>query len=85
MSYYIIKQMKEEYLFMKTAGIILLVLQAIGLIGSILNGQFSDMFTAFNLFSFAELLGFCLPGIIGAILLVIGLKKGKKKSSKETK
>ena len=67
---------------MKIAGIILLVIQAIGLIGSILNGQFTDMFTAFNVFSFAELLGFCLPGIIGAVLLIIGIIKSKKKADK---
>ena len=70
---------------MKIAGIVLLIIQAIGLVGAILNGHFADIFSAFNIFSLAELLGFCLPGIIGAILIVIGIKKAKKKSKNETK
>ena len=63
---------------MKIAGIVLLILQAIGIAGSIINGQIADLFSNFSIYALAENIGFFLPCIIGIILLVISAKKSKK-------
>ena len=59
---------------MKKVGIVLLCLQGIALLGGIANGSLLGMFTS-GVLGFAELIGFCLPGIIGAILLAKANKK----------
>ena len=55
---------------MKVAGIVLLCLHVVALLGSIVNGNLLGM-------GIFELIGFFLPTIIGVILLV----KAKKKSN----
>lgn len=55
---------------MKIAGIVLLCLQAVALLGAIANGSLIDM-------GFFEFIGFCLPAIIGIILLLKANKKAK--------
>ena len=50
---------------MKTIGIILIILQIVGLFGSVVNGSISTLF----LRGIPYLLGYFLPGIIGIILL----------------
>ncbi len=59
---------------MKKASIVLFILQAIALIGGIANGSFSDMLSS-GVAGIFELIGFCIPGIIGAILYVKADKK----------
>lgn len=59
---------------MKKAGIILLCLQGAALLGGIANGSLQEMFTS-GVMGFAKLIGFCLPAIIGVILLVKAKKK----------
>ena len=58
---------------MKKAGIILLVLQAIVFLAAIFSGD--------NIFAYgiANLIGRCLFGIIGGILLVVDKKKRNEK------
>lgn len=57
---------------MKIAGIVLIVLQALVVLGSLIGGK--------NPFAggIFEIIGYFLVGIIGVILLVIGIKKNKK-------
>ena len=62
---------------MKIAGIVLLCLQAVALLGGIANGRLSEMFTG-GVTSGVQFIGYCLPAIIGIILLL----KAKKKSEK---
>lgn len=62
---------------MKIAGIVLLCLQAVALLGGIANGSLVEMFTA-GVMGIVQFVGFCLPAIIGVILLL----KAKKKSEK---
>lgn len=65
---------------MKIAGIVLLCLQAVSIVGVIASGNLADltdMITS-NPMGILELLGFCLPTIIGVFLLV----KAKKKENK---
>ncbi len=64
---------------MKIAGIILLVLEAIAIIGGIFNSSLPEMIGNGE---FVTLIGFLLPGIIGAILLVVSINKKKKNASK---
>ena len=64
----------KEHSIMKIAGIVLLCLQGVALLGGISNGSISDMFNS-GIMGFVELIGYCLPGIIGAILLVKANKK----------
>lgn len=52
---------------MKIAGIILIVLEVIALAGGMANGSLSDMVSNGE---FIVLIGFLLPGIIGAALLI---------------
>ena len=59
---------------MKVIGIILLVLQAVSIYGSFVNGSIAYLFNN-NIF---YLIGYFLPTIIGVILLT----KAKKKSDK---
>lgn len=59
---------------MKIAGIVLLCLQAVALLGSIANGSLVRMTTS-GATGFTQLIGFCLPAIIGVILLVKAKKK----------
>lgn len=73
----------ERKNIMKIAGIVLLVLQAISIIGSVLNGSFADMFADFSVYGIGKLLGFFIPAIIGAILLAFGIKKAKKNGKKD--
>lgn len=68
---------------MKIAGIILLVLQALAIVGNILNGSIGEMFADLSVYGLAKLLGFFIPAIIGAILLAVGAKKSKKKTKKD--
>ncbi|MBE6784929.1 MAG: hypothetical protein E7538_01665 [Ruminococcaceae bacterium] len=65
---------------MKKAGIILIVLQVIALVGGIAGGSLS---LTPNALGIAELLGFCLPGIIGVILLIKAKKNNKEKNKGE--
>lgn len=62
---------------MKVAGIVLLCLQGVALLGSIANGSLLGMFTS-GIMGFVQLIGFCLPAIIGVFLLI----KAKKKENK---
>jgi len=62
---------------MKIAGIILLVLQAVALFGSVVNGSISTMFSISGGYAVGRLLGYFLPAIIGVILLVKANKKKK--------
>ena len=55
---------------MKKAGIILLCLQALAVFGGIVNGSLMSM-------GIVELVGFCIPSVIGIILLVKAKKKSK--------
>lgn len=59
---------------MKIAGIVLLVLQVLGLVRGITSGQ---LMAALSSGSPAFLLGLFLPGIIGVVLLVKAKKKGQ--------
>lgn len=59
---------------MKIAGIVLLCLQGVALLGSIASGSLLGMFTS-GVMGLVELIGFCLPAIIGVILLVKAKKK----------
>lgn len=59
---------------MKIAGIVLLCLQGIALLGGITNGSLLTMFTS-GVMGFIQLIGFCLPAIIGIILLMKAKKK----------
>lgn len=64
---------------MKIVGIILLVLEAVSIIGGIANGSLPEMIGNAEII---QLIGFLSPGIIGAILLAISAKRKKKKSNK---
>ena len=58
---------------MKIAGIILIILQVIAIIGSFLGGR--NPFTS----GFLEMIGYLISGIIGVILLIVHhIKKNKK-------
>ncbi len=59
---------------MKITGIVLLCLQGVALLGGISSGSLMDMFTS-GAMGFVELIGYCLPGIIGAVLLIKANKK----------
>lgn len=54
---------------MKIVGIVLLCLQGVALLGGIANGSLLGMFTS-GVMGFVKLIGFCLPAIIGIILLM---------------
>ncbi len=59
---------------MKIAGIVLLCLQGVALLGSIANGSLLGMFTS-GVMGFVQLIGFCMPAVIGVILLMKAKKK----------
>ena len=62
---------------MKIAGIVLLCLQVVSIVGVIASGNLTDltnMLTSGPMGIF-ELLGFCLPTIIGVFLLIKAKKK----------
>ena len=61
---------------MKKAGIVLICLQVLGVIGGIANGSLESMLSA-GAGGIAQLIGFFLPGIIGVILLVRAKKKAE--------
>lgn len=63
---------------MKIAGIILLVLQAISLLGAVANGSIATMFDFSSGYALGELVGFFIPTIVGVFLLVKASKKAKK-------
>lgn len=63
---------------MKILGIILLILEVVAVIGGILNGSLSEMTGNAE---FVKLIGFFIPGIIGAVLLSVSVCL-KKKSNK---
>ena len=69
----------ERRNIMKIAGIILIVLEAVSIAGAIANGSLPEIIGNAEII---KLIGFLLPGIIGAILLAVSAKKKKKKSSK---
>lgn len=65
---------------MKQAGWVLVILQALGVVSSLITGRFFEMFAAgASAHGAGTLLGFFLPGIIGVILLL----KSNKSSNKE--
>ena len=65
---------------MKIAAIILFVFQACALMGSIVDNSIVELFNIEpNILGIAELFGYFLPAIIGAILLAISQKKKDKK------
>lgn len=64
---------------MKIAGIILLILQVIAIIGGIFNGSLPEMIRNAEII---QLIGFFFFGIIGAILLAVSVKKKNKKIAK---
>ena len=56
---------------MKKIGIVLVVIEIIGIIGGFINGSLINMITNVrNATDICELIGFLLPGIIGLILLL---------------
>ena len=59
---------------MKKASIVLFILQAAALIGGIANGFFSGILSS-GISGIFQLIGFFIPGIIGAILFVKANKK----------
>lgn len=61
----------------KTVGIVLLCLQAVAILGSIANGELQNLMQLFTAgpMGIVEVLGFFLPAIIGAILLIVDYKK----------
>lgn len=61
---------------MKKVGIILICIQAVALLGGIANGSLSNMLSS-GFTGLLELIGFCLPAIIGIILIVKANKKSK--------
>lgn len=65
---------------MNKISLILFILQIIAFFGGFVNGSIVDMFTS-GLYGFFELIGFCLPAIIGVILLRRDRKKKNKKEN----
>lgn len=61
----------------KKVGIVLICLQVLALIGGISSGTFFAMLLS-GPAGFFELIGYCLPGIIGAILIYKADKNEKK-------
>ena len=70
----------ERGILMKVAGVILLVLQAISLLGSVANGDIGALFNFGRVREIGRLLGFFLPSIIGVVLL---MKASKNNAEKE--
>ena len=68
---------KKGGVFMKKAGIILIVLQVVALFGGFVGGSIS---MPSDFYGVGEFLGFCLPGIIGIVLLIKSKKKEKQQS-----
>ena len=62
---------------MKILGIILIILQLVGIFGAISGGEFGYIMTR----GIPYLFGYFLPAIIGITLLVKAPKKGKKDES----
>ena len=60
---------------MKTAGIVLIILQVLALIGMAINGSMTEA-------GLAEWIGALSFGIIGVILLAVGINKEKQNSEK---
>ena len=61
---------------MKTAGIILLCLQAVSILGIIANGEMGNVTALFgSATGIFEIIGFFLPSIIGVFLLIKANKK----------
>ncbi len=58
----------------KKIGIILLVLQVLGIVAGIPSGTTLNVFAGGN---YGTLVGFCLPGIIGLVLLIVKDKKAQ--------
>lgn len=63
---------------MKKAGIILICLQAVAFLGGIANGSLANMFSSGSS-GLIQLIGFCLPAIIGIVLIIKANKKSKSK------
>ena len=63
---------RRESTFVKIAGIILIVLQVLALLGGSPTPPNPN-------FALSYYLGYCSPGIIGVILLLIGIKRAKAK------
>lgn len=61
---------------MKKVGIVLVCLQVVAFIGGFANGTVSDMLSSGGS-GIISLAGFCLPAIIGIILIVKANKKAK--------
>ena len=60
---------------MKTIGIILIILQVIGLFGSLVNGSLIEMLHITNAVDISELVGYFLPALLGIFLYTKGRKK----------
>lgn len=60
---------------MKIAGIVLIALEVMALLGSAFSGGFSSLGSVRGI---GNLIGFLLPGIIGVILLIVAKKKENK-------
>jgi hypothetical protein len=71
---------------MKIAGIVLLVLQVVAILGGISSGSFGAMMShAFSgsVAGFSEMCGFLLPGFVGICLLIAHATRGSKKPARE--
>lgn len=67
---------------MKIAGIVLLVIEAFGILMGIVNGTLVNMISSAvtsPVYFISYMIGFLLPGIIGAVLLIFGIKRAKRK------
>lgn len=61
---------------MKKAGIILIVVEILGILGGLINGSFVDMFANMNgVGDICEIVGFLSPGAVGIILLLKAKKR----------
>lgn len=71
---------------MKVIGIILIVMQAISIFGSVMSNEYINMYL--NLPStrgIGNFVGFHLIGLVGIILLLKGINKDKKKERESKK
>ena len=60
---------------MKKAGIVLLVVQVLALLGGAASGQLADRFAISGGYDVGRVVGFFLPAIIGIVLLVLSGRK----------
>lgn len=60
---------------MKKVGIVLLVLEALAILGSAVTGQLADRFAVSGGYDVGRLFGFLLPAIFGVVLIVLSARK----------